>query len=234
MMIVADLMTRSPATVLPETSLADAARIMIARKVSGLPVVDKAGHLSGIITEGDLLRRPELGTEGSQPSWLKTFLMPSALAADYARTHGRHVSEVMTKNPICVTPQTDLTEVTEKMRAKRIKRLPVLEGGALVGVISRSDLLRALALKLIETHGKPSDGTISEYILGELARERWAPQSGIRVNVTGNVVNLEGVIFSDNERQAVKVIAENAPGVKEVHDNLVYIDPGSGMAFPGG
>lgn len=231
-MIAADLMTKNPATVQPETTLADAARIMIARRVSGLPVVDAAGLLVGMITEGDLLRRPELGTEGSRPSWLKTFLMPASLAADYVRTHGRQVSEVMTKNPICVTPETDLAEVTDKMRQKHIKRLPVMQGGALIGVISRSDLLKALALKLIETRAAPTDQTIGDYIKGELARERWAPQSGIRVHVTGNIVNLEGVIFSDDERNAVKVIAENAPGVKEVHDNLVYIDPGSGMAFP--
>jgi CBS domain-containing protein len=232
LMIAADLMTKNVVTVLPETTLADAARIMLARRVSGLPVLNEAGHLVGVVTEGDLLRRAELGTEGEQPSWLKTFLVPSRLAEDYVRTHGRHVSEVMTEKPIFIAPDTSLAEVAQLMHQKRIKRLPVVENGALVGVISRSNLLAALSRKLIETAAKSSDDSIGDYILGELKRERWAPKSGIRVHVQEKVVTLEGVIFSDAEHKAVKVIAENAPGVAAVDDRLVYIDPGSGMAFP--
>jgi CBS domain-containing protein len=231
-MIVADLMTKNPVTVLPETSLADAARMMLANRISGLPVLDAAGTLVGVVTEGDLLRRPELGTDGEPPSWLKTFLVPAALAADYVRTHGRHVSEVMTASPLSVTPETSLSAVAEIMRRKRIKRLPVLENGALVGVISRANLLGALARRLIETGEAPTDKAIGDYIGAELARERWAPKTGIRIGVHGRAVTLEGVIFSDEEHRAVRVIAENAPGVKEIHDHLMFVDPGSGMAFP--
>jgi len=231
-MIAADLMTKNVITVLPETTLADAARIMLAQHVSGLPVLDSAGHLVGVVTEGDLLRRAELGTEGEQPNWLMTFLVPSRLAEDYVRTHGRLVAEVMTEKPIHVAPDTGIAEIAEIMQNKRIKRLPVVENEALVGVISRSNLLAALSRKLIETAKKSSDDSIGTYILGELKRERWAPKSGIRVHVQEKVVTLEGVIFSDAEHKAVKVIAENAPGVTAVDDRLVYIDPGSGMAFP--
>ena len=149
-MIVADLMHKNVVSVLPETSLADAVRIMLAQRVSGLPVVSSAGRLVGVVTEGDLLRRAELGTEGRQVGWFKSFLMPGRAAEDYVATHGRHVSEVMTSEPIFVTPETPLAEVADIMRSKRVKRLPVLDYGALVGVVSRSDLLRALALKLIE------------------------------------------------------------------------------------
>jgi CBS domain-containing protein len=232
-MIAADLMTKNVVTVLPETTLADAARIMLAQHVSGLPVLDGAGNLVGVVTEGDLLRRAELGTEGEQ-SWLKTFLAPSRLAEDYTHTHGRHVSQVMTEKPIFIAPDTPVAELAELMHKKRIKRLPVMENGVLVGVISRSNLLAALSRKLIETAAKSSDDIISGYILGELKRERWAPKSGIRVHVQEKVVTLEGVIFSDAEHKAVTVIAENAPGVTAVDDRLVYIDPGSGMAFPTG
>ena len=147
-------------------------------------------------------------------------------------THGRHVSEVMTEQPIFIAPGTSLAEVAALMHNKHIKRLPVLENGTLVGVISRSNLLAALSRKLIETAAKSSDDSIGDYILAELKRERWAPKSGIRVHVQEKVVTLEGVIFSDAEHKAVKVIAENAPGVAAVDDRLVYIDPGSGMAFP--
>ncbi len=138
----------------------------------------------------------------------------------------------MTHNPVFVTPETKLTEVAQLMLHKRIKRLPVLENGKLVGMISRTDLLRLLARKLIETPQQCSDEEIGNYIKAELDRARWAPKSGIRIDVKDKVVNLDGTIFSDEERRAVVVIAENAPGVKEVKDNLVYVDPGSGMAFP--
>lgn len=233
-MLVADLMTSNVVSVLPETTLADAARIMLARHVSGLPVVDRSEKLVGMVTEGDLLRRTELGTEGEEPSWLKAFLMPSSLAQDYVHSHGRHVSEVMSTHPLSVSPDAPIREATELMRRKHIKRLPVLHEGKLVGVISRADLLTALARKLIATTEKCSEQEIGDHILAEIKRQRWAPKSGIRVSVNGNVVDLEGVIFSDAERQAVRVIAENAPGVKEVHDNMVYIDPGSGMSIPAG
>ncbi len=233
-MIVSELMFRDVVSVEPETSLADAARMMLARHISGLPVVDRAGRLVGMVTEGDLLCRSELATDGKQAGWFRTFFMPGSLASDYVRSHGRHVSEVMTPDPISVSPETPLSEVADIMRGKRVKRLPVLDGGRLVGVIGRTDLLRVLALKLIEVPaGEATDESIGAYIKEALVHESWAPHSGVRVQVRDHVVNLEGAIFSDAERRAVKVVAENAPGVKEIHDNLYFVDPGSGMAFPG-
>jgi CBS domain-containing protein len=234
-MIVADLMTKDLVTVLPETSLADAARIMLARHLSGLLVLDHVGALLGVVTEGDLIQRTELGTDDGHPTWLKAFLMPSRLAADYVKTHGRHVSEVMTSPPECVTPQTALEVAAAVMHKRHIKRLPVVENGRPVGVISRSDLLGALARKLIQTSGsKPSDEVIGDNIKATLEKESWAPKSGIHVLVTNGVVTLEGVIMSDEEHKAVRVIAENAIGVMDVEDRLVFVDPGSGMAFPVG
>jgi len=214
--------------------VADAARIMLANHVSGLPVLDEQERLVGIVTEGDLLRRAELGTDGKPAGWLKAFLLPSSAASDYVHTHCRHVSGVMSHNPVFVAPDTELTEVSELMLRKHIKRLPVLEDARLVGVISRSDLLRVLARKLLEMPEPASDEAIGLYIKSELGAAHWAPRSGIRIAVKDRVVALEGVIFSDEERQAVVVIAENAPGVKGVQDQLTFVDPGSGMAFPAG
>jgi CBS domain-containing protein len=231
-MLVADLMKSPAHTVLPETTLMDAARIMLANKISGLPVVDTNGHLVGMVTEDDLLRRAELDTEGGPPGWLKTIFFPSATAGDYVRTHGRLVGEVMSEHPITVAPQTKLAEVTALMHDKHIKRLPVVQDGRVIGVISRADILGALAAKLIEVKPGFTDAAIKESILATLKRERWAPQSGIRIEVKNSQVTLEGVIFSDDERRAVHVIAENAQGVTLVNDNLVYVDPGSGMAIP--
>jgi CBS domain-containing protein len=233
-MQVAALMSKNTVSVLPTTTVADAARMMLANRVSGLPVLDAQGRLVGIVSEGDLLRRAELETDGKQASWLKALLMPSSVAEDYVVTHSRHVSGVMTHSPVFVTPDTELTEVAQLMLRKHIKRLPVLENGALVGVISRTDLLRVLARKLISTPAGTTDAAIGNYIQAELAHAVWAPKSGIRVKVKDKVVSLEGTIFSDEERQGVVVIAENAPGVKTVTDNLIFVDPASGMAFPAG
>ena len=233
-MHVADLMTRNCISVLPNTTLADAVQIMLANHVTGLPVLDTNGKLVGIVTEGDLLRRTELGTDGKPANWLKVLLQPSSVAADYVATHARHVSGVMTHNPVFITPATELTEVAELMLRKHIKRLPVLDDGMLAGVISRTDLLRVLVRKLIEIKGDATDEEIGRYIKTELDHASWAPRSGIRIDVKEKVVDLEGTILSDEERQAVIVIAENAPGVREVQDHLVFIDPGARMAFPTG
>lgn len=232
-MQVAALMSKNIVSVQPSTTVADAVRIMLANRVSGLPVLDADSKLVGVITEGDLLRRAEISTEGKQAGWLKAFLFPSSVAADYVATHGRHVGEVMTQTPISVGPETELEAVAKLMLHKRIKRLPVVTpDGRLAGMVSRSDLLRVLAGKLIKLAGNSTDAEITSYIKAEMANAHWAPKSGVHVEVKDKVVMLEGTIFSDEERQAVIVIAENAPGVLEVKDNLVFVDPGSGIAFP--
>ncbi|OYV34388.1 MAG: hypothetical protein B7Z80_21350 [Rhodospirillales bacterium 20-64-7] len=229
---VDSLMSRNTISVLPTTTVADAARIMLANRISGLPVLDEHGRLVGIVTEGDLLRRAELGTAGEHGGWLRAFLMPATAAAEYVATHSRHVSGVMSHHPVFVTPETELSEVAMLMLRKHFKRLPVLKDGALVGMISRSDFLRVLARKLIETAEPCSDAAIGDFIRTELRHAPWAPRSGIKIDVKNKVVNVEGTIFSDEERQAVLVIAENAPGVKTVQDHLTLVDPASGIAFP--
>lgn len=231
-MKVSEVMTRNAICVQPRTTVVDAARIMLANHVSGLPVLDEEGALVGVVTEGDMLRRSEIGTEGEQAGWLKALLQPAAVAADYVATHSRHVSGVMTHSPIFVTPETSLEEVANLLLRKRIKRLPVLENNKLVGVVSRADLLRVLTAQLIKTEDGGSDEEILANIKTEIAKAKWAPKSGLRVEVKDKIVTLEGTIFSDEERRAVITIAENVPGVKDVKDNLVFVDPGSGLAFP--
>ena len=233
-MRVTDLMTRNCISVLPSTTLADVARIMLENHVTGLPVLDTDGKLLGIVSEGDLLRRAELGTDGQPMNWLKALLMPSSVAENYVVTHARHVSGVMTKNPVSVTPATELNDVAEVMLRRHIKRLPVLDEGRLVGVISRTDLLRALMRKLIETKADATDEEIRKYIKSEMDHASWAPHHGIHIHVKEKVVDLEGAVFSDEERRGLLVIAENTPGVKEVQDHLMYVDPRSGPVFPTG
>jgi len=143
-MITANVMTSDPITVLPETTLAEAARIMLERHAGSVPVVDASGALIGVLTESDLLRRPDLDTEGKHVSWLKVFLNPSILSVDYAKMHNRPVSEVMTPNPVFVGPEDTLAEVAEIMQRLNVKRLPVVDEGTLVGMVTMANLLGAL------------------------------------------------------------------------------------------
>jgi CBS domain-containing protein len=144
----ADVMTRNTLSVGPDASVLEAIRLMVDNHVSGLPVIDERGQLVGILTEGDLLRRGETGTERHRPRWLEILMGPGRLASEYVRTHGRKVDEIMTREPVSVTPKTLLDEIVELMERHRIKRVPVIEGERLVGIVSRADFLHAIARRI--------------------------------------------------------------------------------------
>jgi len=230
-MIVADLMKSDVTTVQPDTTLVDAARLMISRHVSGLPVVDK-GQLVGIVTEGDLLLRSEIDTDGKTCGKLRAFFLPGSMAKDYIQTHGRFVRDVMISAVRTVTPDTLLADAAAMMCQHHIKRLPVVSGGKLVGVIGRADLLAVLVRRLIDTPDPFTDADIRNQIVATLKKENWAPKSGITVKVADGVVELEGPVISYFERRAIRVVAETTPGVKEVLDHLCFVDPTSGMSLP--
>jgi len=207
---------------------------LLGSRPRGLPVVDGAGLLVGIITEGDFLRRAETGTQRKRPRWLEFLTGPGRLAGEYVRTHGRKVSEIMTPDPVTAAEDTPLDEVVQLMEQHRIKRLPVVRGRAVVGIISRANLLHALASVVRELPASAkSDTEIRERILAELAKEPWAPRHFIDPVVRNGTVELWGTIFDDRERQGAKVVAENIAGVKAVKDHLVWVEPMSGMAFEG-
>jgi CBS-domain-containing membrane protein len=223
-----DVMTWGVNSIEADAPVMRAAQVMLQHKISGLPVVDARGKLVGIVTEGDFLRRGEIGTQRHRPRWLEFLIGPGRLAAEYVRACGRKVSEIMTPNPHTITEDTSLDKIVELMERHRIKRLPVVEDGKLVGLVSRANLMHALAS--LARDAKPSaqdDGAIRDRILAELATQAWAPQ--INVVVRDGVVELWGVITDERERQAFVVAAENVAGVKLVHDHLVLIEPMSGM-----
>jgi len=223
-----DVMTWGTITVEPEASVARAVRLMLQNKISGLPVVDDKGQLVGMVTEGDFLRRGELGTQRQRPRWLEFLLGPGRLAAEYVQSSGQKVGEIMTPDPKTITPETPLDEVVSLMERHRIKRLPVVQDGKLVGIVSRANLLHALASVAREVKAPAGDdAAIREQILGECARQRWAPH--VNVVVRDGAVGLWGVITDERERQALIVAAENVRGVKAVHDHLAWVEPTSGM-----
>jgi CBS domain-containing protein len=228
-----EIMTREVATIGPDAAVRDAIRLMLERRVSGLPVVDDAGKLTGILTEGDLLRRGETGTERQRRPWLEFLIGPGRLAEDYVKTHGRRVAEVMTRAVVTTGPETPVGEIVQLMERRHIKRLPVLDRDALVGIVSRADLMRAVAAILDRDEAPPEgDDAIRERVMAELKRAQgWAPRSGVTVTVRGGVVELNGVILEEKERTALRVATENVPGVKAVEDRLVWVEPASGTVL---
>jgi CBS domain-containing protein len=231
-MLAQDVMTRAVLTVTPDMKLVDAAKRMLEAHVSGLPVVDDAGQLVGVLSEGDLLRRTETGTEPRHAGWVELFLGPARLATEYVHTHARYVREVMTETPITVAEDTPLSDVVKLMERRHIKRVPVVRGAALVGVVSRADLVRLFIKKIEATpEASATDGAIRDAVRAELTHSKWASAHNVTVTVQDGVVTLEGVLFNEALRPALCVIAENTDGVKSVEDHMVWVEPVTGAAL---
>jgi CBS domain-containing protein len=225
-----DIMQRELITTTAETAIDDAVRLMVRNRISGLPVVDATGAVVGILSEGDLLRRTELGTEASVPAWIGWLAGQGRAAREYVREHARKVGEVMTVPVTTVTPHTELAEVVALMESRRIKRVPVVEGGRLVGMLTRCDLMRALESLLPKLDTRPvADAKLRLRLLASLREQRWAPRGSVDVKVVDGVVELLGVITDERTRQATQVLAENTPGVRAVVDHLIWIEPMSGV-----
>ncbi len=234
-MKASDVMTRNVVTITRHAPIREAIRLMLDHKISGLPVVDAAGKIQGILTEGDLLRRSEIATERRHWPWLDFLLGPGRNASEYVRTHGRICEQLMTHDVITVAPDTSLAEIVQLMERRRIKRVPVVEDEKLLGIVSRPDLLAAVA-RALDAPQPPAgdDDVIRERVLAELARADWAPRSGLTITVSGGVVEFDGVILDEHERTALRVAAENVPGVRGIVDRLVWVEPVSGTVIEAG
>jgi CBS domain-containing protein len=227
-----DVMTRNVISIAPDASVLKALRLMLQHKISGLPVVDRSGSVVGIVTEGDFLRRAETGTERKRPRWLEFLVGSGTLARDYVRSHARRVDEVMTHDVKTVAEDAQLGDIVTLMEKHRIKRVPVVRDGRIVGIVSRANLLRALAGVAAEIPAGPqSDEAIREGVLAELDRQSWGPRNLIDVIVRNGVVELWGTVVEPDQRDAARVAAETVPGVKAVKSHIVWIEPMSGMAF---
>ncbi len=230
-MQVRDVMTPNVISITEDATVAKAAEMMLQNRISGLPVVDSSGRLMGVVTEGDFLRRGEIGTQRRRPKWLEFLVGPGRLAEEYVRASSRKVSDVMTVDPHTVSEDDLLESVVALMERRRIKRVPVVRDGRMVGIVSRANLLHALASLAHDTPAPAGgDTAIRDQILATLANQPWAPR--VNVIVKDGVAEIWGVISDDREREAIIVAAENTGGVKKVHDHLVWVEPMSGMAIP--
>ena len=220
------VMTRKVITVKADTPVLDAANLMLQHHISGLPVVDETGRLIGMVSEGDFVRRSEIGTQRPRIRWLE-FLMGvvGKAAQDYVREHGRKVSDIMTQDDLCIaTEDMPLSELVGLMERRNLKRMPVVRGHTLIGIVTRTDLLRAVAsLARVVPDPTADDDHIRERVIATIEKNDWRPlQFG--ATVRDGIVHLSGIIADERYRRAAIVAAENVSGVKLVHDHLYLVD----------
>jgi CBS domain-containing protein len=226
-MKASEVMTKHVISIAPSASVVQAIRTMLKNRISGLPVVDRRGKLAGIVTEGDFLHRQEIGTEIKRHAWLDAVFGPEQSANDYVRAHGITVSELMTRSPITVNESASLDQVVRLMERHRIKRVPVLRKGKIVGIISRANLMQALA-SIHRGEPKPSrtDTAVRRRIIAAIDKQNWAYGADLFVLVRNGIVDLCGTLSDASQRAALVALAEEQNGVKKVHDHLRLPDDG--------
>ncbi|MCT8971437.1 CBS domain-containing protein, partial [Microbaculum marinisediminis] len=204
-----------------DATVADAAQLMLDHRISGLPVIDEQGSLVGMITERDLLRRVEVETNRERPHWLELLLGAGELAEEYVRTHTKRIEDVMTRDVVTVSSDTLLSEVVSLMERRDIKRIPVVRDGKVIGIVSRANILRALARRIDDKPPTAGDDlTVRRSVLEELEKHGWIPGGGLEIVARDGVVELRGTVGDERVRQAIRVAAESLPGVKQVEDRL--------------
>jgi CBS domain-containing protein len=229
-MNAADVMISNVITVGPDAQLQDVAQTLLTNRISAMPVVAPDGKLVGIISEGDLMRRAESGTGRRRSWWLALLTGREVLAAEYVKEHSRKVSDVMTREVITVKPETPLRDIATLLERNGIKRVPVVKDGKVVGIVSRANLLQALASHRTPIEGSaPNDSAIRDSVMARLNSEPWSRPSLINVIVQDGNVELWGIVDTQVEKKAVRVAAEVTPGVRAVNDNLIVRPMESGV-----
>ena len=216
-----DVMVRDVLTVKPETDVDDAIKVLSGHDISALPVVDADGKLVGILSEADLLARVE-GDEHRHPWWMEALMPASKLAHEFAKVHGKKVSEVMSTDVVSATEDTPVSEIAALLERHRIKRVPVVANGEVIGIVSRSNLIQAHASSKLAIDSKhESDRTIRLELLNRLGQQRWTDFGSRNVTVEDGVVHLWGLVGSESERKALIALAQEVRGVSDVADEMI-------------
>lgn len=221
-MLARDIMTTDVCTLTPATSVLEAAKLFVGRRISGAPVLDATGAVIGIVSEGDLMRRAEIGTEREWSGWREFLAGKSTVAHEFIRSHATKVGDIMTAPVWTAAEDMPLADIAEIFEKRNIRRVPVVRDGKMVGIVSRADLVRALLEAWSAAHppGRLDDAAIREAILKQAASARWSDAALLNVEVTDGVVELYGVADSENVSKALAVLAESMPGVRSVQNNL--------------
>lgn len=231
-MLAKDIMTTEVVSVPPDTAVSEIAGLLLRNRISAVPVVDGENRVLGIVSEGDLLRRPETETEPHHTWWLRLLESSDARAAEYAKSHGLRAKDVMTENVIGVTEETPVGEIASILEERRIKRVPVLRDGKIVGIVSRASLLQALAIRpSLGPAPSDDDRTLREGILDEVGRNAKADIEFIGVTVEGGIAHIWGIADTAAEKKAIRVAAENVVGAGRVVDHVGVLSPGTRALF---
>jgi CBS domain-containing protein len=220
-----DVMTTNVVSVAPDTPIEEIARKLLERRISAVPVTAADGQVLGMVSEGDLMRRPESGTDRPTGWWLGLLLSPEEQAAEYVKTHGRRAKDVMSQPAITVDDTATLEEVADVLERRLIKRVPVLRGGKLVGIVSRANLLHGLVTAKSHKPITSDDETIRSSILESIREEAGVRDEFINITVADGTVHIWGAVQSEAERKAVRLIAEKTIGVRTIDDHLGVFPP---------
>jgi len=215
-----DVMTAPVITVRDTAAVKDVAKLFLERGISAVPVVNARDELVGIVSEGDFLHRSEIGTQRQRPWWLALMAGDQGQAADYIKAHAMRVADIMTRNVITATPDTPLNEIAAMLEQHGIKRVPIVHEANLVGIVSRANLVQAIASSGSKLDIPVSDTAIRERLLAHLNSQGWTPKILLNATVNDGVVDLWGITDSNTERKAIRVAAEAMPGVRAVNDHI--------------
>jgi CBS domain-containing protein len=230
-MKAADVMVSNVITVGVNASIGEVAAILLNNHISAAPVVDEKGELIGIVSEGDLIRRPEIGTAKRHSWWLELISNKWASATEYIKSHSRKVADVMTRDVITAKPDTPLGDIASMLERNRIKRVPIVEGGKLVGLVSRANILQALAsaTKKLSSLTTATDSELRKKVQSRLAAEPWRPTM-LTITVQDGIVDLWGLVHSVEEKKAAQLATETTPGVRAVINNIIVEPVGYGWS----
>ena len=220
-----DVMTTNVVSVRETTTVEEIARTLFENRISAVPVTDESGKVAGIVSEGDLMRRPESETDRPASWWLTLFSSPEELAAKYIKSRGRRARDIMTRTVIAVNESARLEDIADILERRRIKRVPVLRDEKLVGIVSRANLLHGLVTAKVAKRTTSDDETIRAAVIEALREEAGVRDQFINVTVSEGTVHLWGAVQSDAEKAAARLVAENTIGVRTIEDHLGVIPP---------
>lgn len=216
-----DAMTKDVVTVSPEATVGEIAGLLVAHRISAVPVVSDDRRVIGIVSQTDLGHRSETGTEKKRKWWLEAFADPSAKAREFIKSHGLKARDIMSRFVVSVAPEASLAEVADALDSHRIRQVPVMKDGKLAGMISRADLVRKLAEVKVTTSAVRSDsGALQKVIWNQIKAQSWLHSGYVSVAVRDGVVELWGAVDTEDQRHALRVLVEGVPGVARVEDRV--------------
>lgn len=215
-----DVMTTKVRTVKLTTPIRKISRLLVSRRISAVPVVDKNQHVLGIVSEGDLLRRTEAGTERRRSWWADLMSEPVTRAREFVKSHGGKARDVMSRSVVCATADTELADIATLMDKWDVKRVPIVKGGKLIGIVSRSDVVWAVSRAKPQARSKSTDAELRQRLMTSFRSKAWAARSIVNFVVEKGRVELFGLVGSEAQRDAVRVLAEGTAGVRSVANRM--------------